>query len=327
MIFDQTLCKPVPHCDICESSEFRPIADRDRDGQPLSTVICGGCGMVFTNPRPTAEAIEKFYRQDYRVAYKEARSPRPKHTYRAGKVALERLGYLAPILTPGCKVLDLGSGGGELLFLLRAKGYDAAGIEPNEGYGEYARDVLGLPVQLGAYQQASVEPASLDVVTSFHVVEHLERPVEALSTLAGWLKPGGRMLIEVPNIQSTVQWPKSRFHQAHLQNFTPKTLAMAGRRAGLEVKQAGTSDDGGNVICIFQKPSAATSPISGAEARIPGHAQEIESLLKNHGTLRHALTLAPYTRPFKKLARQWHEKKVLGSGKSGKALLEAMTAQ
>lgn len=314
----------LTHCEVCQGTHFTLLADRDREGKPLSTVLCEGCGLVFTNPRPAPEAVKAYYRDAYRVEYKASLQPSPRHVYRAGQVAVERIGYLKPLLSPGCKVLDLGAGGGELLYLLRSQGYDASGIEPNAGYGEFARTVLGLPVQLGGYQEAQVEPGSMDVVTAFHVVEHLEHPVEAMRVMKSWLKPGGQLLVEVPNVASTCQWPGSRFHFAHLFNFSPKTLPMAGRQAGLEVVRTFTSEDGGNVMCVYRKPETdAPAP----DGKIPGHAAEVGALLRGHTALRHAFTAAPYVRPLARLLRRRSEKKVLARLQDPKALLESAAAQ
>jgi 2-polyprenyl-3-methyl-5-hydroxy-6-metoxy-1,4-benzoquinol methylase len=318
---DSPFTEKLSHCVICAGSSFTPISDRDRRGQHLPTVICDACGHVFTNPRPSAEAVRQYYEKDYRVSYKEAVQPKPKHVYRAGKVALERLAYLSPILSAGCRLIDLGSGGGELLYLLRAAGISAEGIEPNEGYGTYAQDTLGLPVQLGGYQSAQVEPGSQDVVTAFHVLEHLEQPVDALRTLATWLRVDGRMLIEVPNIDSTCQWPASRFHFAHLQNFSPPTLALAGEQAGLVVESVFTSDDGGNVIAIFRHRAAAQPPKHPADK---DHARRLTLQLKGHTALKHLLSAAPYLRPLRRLKRTLAEKKALKADLTGPQILAEM---
>jgi 2-polyprenyl-3-methyl-5-hydroxy-6-metoxy-1,4-benzoquinol methylase len=321
------LSSAVSHCEICNGTEFQQIASTDRDRALLPTVICLQCGIVFTNPRPSAEELETYYRDEYRVQYKDSLRPRPKHTYRAGKVALERMRELQPLLRPGCRVLDLGAGGGEMLFMLREAGHTVCGIEPNVGYAEYAREVLQLDIQIGGYAAAQIPPGSMDVVTTFHVLEHLEHPVEAFQTMFTWLAPGGRLLAEVPNVASTCQWPKNRFHRAHLFNFTPKTLAMAGRRAGFEVIRAYTSEDGGNTIVSFMKPEASGADTSPVDGRIPGHAQEIIQLLKRHHSLRHAFSLAPYTRPFKKLARRRDEQAALATGLEGQELLRSLVAK
>ncbi len=312
-------------CPLCLGREFQAIAGKDRAGRPLSTVLCRDCGLVFTNPRPEPEAIAAFYQDSYRVLYKQARRPSARHVYRAGQVAFERLQRLRPWLPSSSRVLDLGAGAGELLYLLRAAGHDISGIEPNLGYGDFAREDLGLPVQAGGYQEANVEPASQDLVTAFHVVEHLEDPVDALRVMASWVRPGGRLFIEVPNILSACQWPSSRFHVAHLFNFSPATLAMAGRRAGLTVLDHHTSPDGGNVACVFERPEAGVEIPDG---KIPGHAGQVAAFLRGHSTLRHALTLAPYTRPFAKLRRRSQERAALkAAGLDARQMLESLANQ
>lgn len=292
-------------CELCQSQTFTTIARQDRDGKPLQTVLCHDCGLVFTNPRPTDRELQDFYRESYRQEYKQAVKPKLKHVYRAGLVALSRLDYLLPLLKPGHRVLDLGSGGGEMLFILRGLGYHVEGIEPNVGYGTAARDLLGLPVQVSDYKGAQIEPGSQDVVTSFHVVEHLPHPIEALATMASWLREDGLMLIEVPHVLSRCQWPQSRYHIGHLHHFSSSTLTLAGQQAGLEVVDSFTSTDGGNLMVIFRKKqhSPAANP-----ARIPGHSQRVLRHFRGHTRLRHALSTHPYSRPFEKAARNLLEK-------------------
>jgi 2-polyprenyl-3-methyl-5-hydroxy-6-metoxy-1,4-benzoquinol methylase len=314
----------VEQCEICQSKEFSPVGTHDRDGKPLSSVICNSCGLVFSNPRPSSEQIDDYYREGYRISYKKAWQPRLQHTLRAGKVAAERLSYLMPLLTPGCSTIDFGSGGGELVFMLRQLGYDSQGIEPNIGYAEYSRDALDIPVQIGGFDQANVELESLDVVTLFHVAEHLEHPVAALKKAASWLRPGGRMLVEVPNVESTCIWPSSRFHQAHLYNFNTETLAQTGRRAGLELLQAYTSDDGGNVTCTFVKPEQMENAASSA---MLGNAERIKNIIHKHTAWSHLFTRHPYARPLKKLLRYSAEKEALRDVADGKSLLLRLVGQ
>lgn len=313
--------KSVEHCELCHGKHFTEVADRDRDGKPLRTVICDDCGLVFSDPRPSTTQIDDFYRKSYRLAYKQAWQPRLNHTYRAGKVAQARLRNLMPLLTPGCSVLDFGSGGGELVFILRELGHDARGIEPNFGYADYSRDMLGIPVQIGGFAEASVESNSLDLVTLFHVAEHLEHPVEAFQKVADWLCEGGRFYVEVPNVESCCIWPSSRFHQAHLYNFNAATLAQTGRRAGLRVVSTFTSEDGGNVGAIFEKPKVL---LESVPTPLPGNAQDILRILRDHTLFAHTFTSYPYVRPLQKLRRQWQERRILARFNDGKSLLQSI---
>ena len=315
---------PVEHCELCHSTHFTEVGNKDRDGKPLRSVICENCDLVFSDPRPASTQIDDFYREGYRMAYKQAWQPRLKHTYRAGKVAQGRLRHLMPLLAPGSRVLDFGSGGGEIVFILRELGHEARGIEPNIGYAEYSRDVLGIPVQIGGFAEARVEPHSLDLVTLFHVAEHLEHPVEAFKQAAQWLRVGGKLYIEVPNVESCCIWPSSRFHQAHLYNFNAATLAQAGRLAGLEVVTTFTSEDGGNVTAIFEKPE---TPVAAAATPLADNADRIARILRDHTALAHAFTAHPYTRPIQKLRRQWDERRAIARFSDGKTLLQHLARE
>ncbi|MBL9113782.1 MAG: class I SAM-dependent methyltransferase [Verrucomicrobiaceae bacterium] len=316
----------VDGCILCRGTEFLPVADRDRHGNELRTVLCEGCGFVFTSPRPSQAEVDHFYRSDYRREYKDSYSPKPKHVYRAGKVALSRLAYLKPLLKPNARVLDVGAGGGEMLYLLKEMGLTVQGIEPNLGYGGTARDVLGLPVQVTSYKAAEVEPLSMDVVTSFHVLEHLLDPVEALSIFSRWLKDDGQILIEVPNVFSRCQWPQSRYHRGHLQHFSASTLSLAGHLAGLVAVDSFTSEDGGNVMVVFRKaPDAAAHRLVAGV--LPGHAARVKAHLTQHTPLRHFFTLAPWKRPLERAVDRLAEKVSLGSMSSGQEVLKAVSSR
>lgn len=105
------------------------------------------------------------------------------------------LARIGPLASGDC-VLDVGAGDGRLVALLRHHGYEAIGVEP---FAEQAA-VPGLaPVAL---EDASLPPASADVVVLWHVLEHLDDPGRALDLVAPALKDGGRLVIAVPRLDS-----------------------------------------------------------------------------------------------------------------------------
>src|ERR1051325_5782406 len=213
-------------CNLCGARQVGEVSLRDRDGNPLRTVICQCCGLVWTDPRPAEEEVKKFYAHDYRLQYKGAWQPKFKHVHRGGKVSLDRLRWLRRFLRPADAILDVGAGGGELVYLLRGLGYDARGLEPNEGYARYAREELKLPIEMGFFKELELGGQTFDVVTLFHVLEHLEDPAGTVARLRDCLRPGGHLFIEVPNVEAKCQAPSRRFHLAHLYNFNAATLPM-----------------------------------------------------------------------------------------------------
>ncbi len=150
-----------------------------------------------------------------------------------------RLGLLGTLVAPPARVLDAGAGRGRFVAAARAAGYDAFGIEPSpRGWG--AAGTAGVPVQGVSIEQAQIPDASLDAVTLWHVLEHLDEPARALARLHEWLAPGGALLVGVPNLASlqarlaSADWyhfdvPRHRVH------FTPAGVNALLVRQGFTV--------------------------------------------------------------------------------------------
>jgi SAM-dependent methyltransferase len=110
----------------------------------------------------------------------------------------QRLSLLGP---PGGRLLDVGAGRGRFVLSARAAGWDASGIEPSER-GASAAAAAGAPVVRASVQEAAIATGSIDAATVWHVLEHLDDPAAALARIATWLRPGGTLLIGVPNLDS-----------------------------------------------------------------------------------------------------------------------------
>jgi SAM-dependent methyltransferase len=95
---------------------------------------------------------------------------------------------------PAARILDAGAGAGALVDLLRRAGYDAYGIEPRR------REAGAAPVLAEAVEEHRA--SDVDAVVMWHVLEHLDDPRAAVAKAAEWLRPGGHLLVGVPNIAS-----------------------------------------------------------------------------------------------------------------------------
>src|SRR4029453_2312743 len=121
---------PIP-CNLCGGSEVAVIGNLDRDGHALRTTICRRCGLVWSNPRPAEHYVRSYYSTQYRLDYKGRSSPSRRHIARSGRGALDRYRVLESYLKPGDRILDVGAGSGEVVYVLRQLGFDAAGLEPD----------------------------------------------------------------------------------------------------------------------------------------------------------------------------------------------------
>ncbi len=302
-----TLQQASDPCNLCGSGEVRVLAQRDRHGDPLQTVMCTGCGLVRCDPMPDPAALDDYYRERYRIDYKQQVAPSRRHILRAGRVALDRLARLprlAPIADRAGRALDIGAGGGEFAYLLgRTRGLAVTGIEPNEGYASHARRVLGLDLMVSPLHEARPAEGAFDLVTMFHVLEHLRDPEAALARVAAWLAPGGIAVVEVPNVEATCQAPGHLFHAAHLYNFNAASLERLALKVGLEPVACWHSSDFGNVSLTLRRAAGAALPVPppSLPMAMPSNAARVWRVRSGHVSWRHHATLQPLARALRRI--------------------------
>ena len=209
-------------CILCRNNDFKLISERDSKSKgELTVCFCNICSMVSQNPIPTEEQVEQYYATEYRQDYKKVFEPKLKHVYRAGNLALDRLEFLTKNNVETGMLLDVGSGGGEFTYVSSQLGFDSMGVEPNIGYSNYARDQYEANIKTG--QLADID-GKFDVITMFHVMEHIPDPVKTFKKLYDLLNGDGFLFVEVPNIESFSQSPNNTFFKAHIHYFSAATL-------------------------------------------------------------------------------------------------------
>lgn len=307
-------------CNLCGGTEVSVLSNRSRSGKPLRTVICQGCGLVWSDPRP--HDARQFYEEEYRLSYKRTYSPKPKHVLRAGQVALSRFEKIEQVLSSQKTVLDVGTGGGEFAYLLQSLGHGVSGIEPNRGYADFSVREYGLRVHVGFVQEATFAPESFDAVTIWHVLEHTEDPGAVLALLRSWMKPEGTLVVEVPNVEATCQAPHSTFHEAHLYNFNVVSLRRLAKKHGLYETKHLISGDGGNITMFLSRMEPLVQ--DRYDAFIPGNCEWISRIVRRHSNLRRHLTPLPYVRVWQRLCRSLQERRDTADELGAKALLDKL---
>ena len=251
MSFSSKLVNASRVCPISGSTNAVLVSPKDRHGKPLRNIMCRESGLIYVDPVPF-ENTEEFYQTEYRKSYKGVHRPKPKHVYRAGRIALERYSMLSELLPPSANCLDAGSSSGEFVYLLQSRSHNAQGVEANIPYAEYSRSQLEIPVSILPFSEFKTEE-KFDLVTMFHVLEHLENPVRDLSCLGEFLKPGGKLVIEVPNILYPNMAFSHKWHPGHLFSFSDKTLSLLLGQAGFRTISCSPVGDGGNLWGVFEK--------------------------------------------------------------------------
>lgn len=315
-------------CNLCEGKHIEILATRGRDNLPLQTVICRDCGLAWTDPRPSADATREFYSDKYRRQYKSTLKPKMKHVYRDINRALTRFNRIRPLLLPGMTLLDIGAGAGFFPYVVKKNGFAVTGLEPNTGYAEYARDEFQLEVRIGFIQDIDFEKNSFDIITLNHVLEHLEDPFAALGRLCNWIKPGGYLNVEVPNIEATYHAPRKKFHLAHLYSFNPDNLKLLGEKAGFTVSDFQIVPGTKHINVIFHKPElTGSNELPSTSFAIPGNFQRIMKVYDAHTTWAHYLSPAPYLRLLRKIVSYGQEKIAVSRFNRGREVADYLIGQ
>src|SRR5262249_12258743 len=123
---------------------------------------------------------------------------------------------------------------------MHRRGWKATGLDCSWAAVQRVRDELGLEVLCGSLPHPALEPASFDLVTMWHSLEHVHRPMEVLREAHRLLVPGGQLLVAVPNIDSLpFRWFGHVWYgldlPRHLTHFAPWTLYLMLHRAGFRV--------------------------------------------------------------------------------------------
>lgn len=242
----------VPLCPVCGvSSNGLEVGTRGRFNMTVRNIACDHCALVYQSPRPTREAMAAYYAAGYREHYSDVGYPvvggghaKPGDANFGAAMDAWHRGQAenAQVLgetKPGDRVLEIGCRHGRTLTLMRDKlGIEPYGIEPGMDEAGKAR-AAGVSCFVGTIEDYDPGEVRFDQIQSFHVLEHLHDPLAALLRMRGWLKPGGRMVIEVPNVYQPYGLLQENFFQnAHLTNFSEATLRVLLLRAGYSVLRA-----------------------------------------------------------------------------------------
>lgn len=228
---------PVP-CRVCGAST-RPSAELT----PLPFVTCGDCGFTFREDR-IADDVHAIYESGAYTEVRRTEYSDPRTLGDRRRHARVRLDFIAPHARAG-RLLDVGAAGGAFVEQALVRGFDAEGVEPTPEFAAFARESLGVSVRATTVEQAGLADASLDVVTMWHVLEHVPDPVGVLTLLCGALRLGGLVAIEVPNAAGHLARSQGRAWASlepdvHVNQFGPGSLGAALDRAGFDVVEIGT---------------------------------------------------------------------------------------
>lgn len=195
--------------------------------------------MYVTTPKPSLEAIGSYYQSEDYVSHTDRKKGVLENVYALVKrFTLSRKQKLISHITPSKgKLLDIGAGTGDFLSHCKIKGWEVVGTEPNESARELAKTK-------GVAVQKSIEEisGSFDIITLWHVLEHVYDLEDQINWLAKRLKENGRLLVAVPNYNSYDAKHYNEFWAAydvprHLYHFSQFSIKRLFENVNMEIEK------------------------------------------------------------------------------------------
>ncbi|HXJ98952.1 MAG TPA: class I SAM-dependent methyltransferase [Gelidibacter sp.] len=197
--------------------------------------------LLETFPQPSPEKLSEYYKSEDYISHTDAKRNVFEKLYHAVKVvALKRkIKLINNVSSNGKTLLDIGCGTGDFLQVAHSSGWQISGIEPNE----QARDLANKKVDNVVFdteQLSKFESYSFDVITLWHVLEHLPNVEEHFSIFKKLLKPNGVLIIAVPNYKSYDAQLYKEFWAAydvprHLWHFSQASIKRLGEKIKMDV--------------------------------------------------------------------------------------------
>ena len=228
----------------CGSKEdsFRILAEKDRYGFKVQTVICKNCGLMMTNPRMTQEAYNLFYDSEYRKIYLGVESANDvgENFFASRKGRGRKIAeFVGNEVGESIKsVLEIGCSAGAILEAFKEKGCKVKGIDLGGEYIEYGKK-RGLDLEQCASAELLKRDEKYDLIILSHVFEHFLDIESELKVIRNLLNDSGVLYLEVPGVLSISKTYASDFlsflQNAHIYHFTLHSLQDVMARYGWEM--------------------------------------------------------------------------------------------
>ncbi|MDA1267629.1 MAG: class I SAM-dependent methyltransferase [Bacteroidetes bacterium] len=230
------------NCPLCKSGNILNhllIKDHAVSNKEFTLFRCGDCELLFTNPRPKEEEIGPYY--DFREYYSHGNQVQNFTQWLYQKIrksSIRRKLELINGLTKSRSLLDYGCGTGEFLQEAKRQRWIVRGIEPSEKARTQA--IKKLPSGVVETLSEVPELEAYDVVTLFHVLEHIHRLRDTINKITSHLKSNGYLVIAVPNPES----PDAKHYDKdwagydvprHLYHFSRQSISIFQEQFELEL--------------------------------------------------------------------------------------------
>lgn len=232
-------------CLVCDNESFTTYLncqDHFLTQKTFNICKCDKCGFLFTNPRPAANELPAYYQSDEYISHSNSRQGIQNLVYQwVRKYTIGRKYKLVTKYKKASRILDIGCATGELLNYFKNRKWETFGIEPDDQARKMGISNYALKIEDEDYLQI-LPDATFDVITMWHVLEHVPFLNERIVQLQRLLSPSGILFIAVPNPSSHDANNYKSFWAAydvprHLYHFTQDTIKFLFSKHGFELIQ------------------------------------------------------------------------------------------
>jgi 2-polyprenyl-3-methyl-5-hydroxy-6-metoxy-1,4-benzoquinol methylase len=222
----------VENCPLCQQSHYVTYLELDDyflTNENFSILKCTNCGLLRTNPQPSPDVIGQYYDSPDYISHSIGNKSIKEIIY--DLIRKRTLSSKLNILnkySKGNRLLDIGCATGVFLNYCQQNGYSVNGVEPDEKCRIYA--ALNFNIQVDTLESLVNFPEnSFDVITMWHVLEHVSDINERMSVIKRLLTPDGVLIVALPNPESFDANHYGKYWAAfdvprHLFHFTKETF-------------------------------------------------------------------------------------------------------
>jgi 2-polyprenyl-3-methyl-5-hydroxy-6-metoxy-1,4-benzoquinol methylase len=235
----------VQQCPVCDEKSFSPFltcTDFFVSGEQFSIKQCDSCGFKITENIENEENIGRYYQSEEYISHSNTAKGLVNSAYHAVRKYMlgrkRRLVEKATSLKTG-QILDVGTGTGFFLNEMKENGWQVTGTEKSSDARDFAKKEFNLD-NLPSEELFTLKDKSFDVITLWHVLEHIHLLNENMETFHRLLNEKGKLIIAVPNHESFDAKHYREFWAAfdvprHIWHFAPKQMEMVGEKHGFKL--------------------------------------------------------------------------------------------
>lgn len=241
------MLEKISTCDLCKYTKpalFLTAPDRNYQTGIFNYVKCPKCGLVWLFLRPKAKVLSRYYPKIYRAHIGGQKTSQLQLLVRQ---LIYKNNFVAKIFIKDQlffwhkkgKILDVGTGNGKYLEILRGWGWDSYGLEISKDVVKEAQKSGIKNIKEGILLTSKYHNSGFDVIRFSHVMEHVPSPKKELLKTHQLLKKNGKVVILIPNIQSLLfKIFKSYWYPLdpprHFYHYTPQTIERYLRETGFK---------------------------------------------------------------------------------------------